>query len=277
MKTRILIDNQPDAKNALYAEHGLAMYLETDDDKHILIDTGLSGKFIDNANKMGIDLSRLDFCFISHGHNDHSGGLRNFVETFPDTKVYLSEHIFHEHYFTSRHGGQKELSTDKDMLMRYDDRFIPVEDSKWIDTDIAAVFCNCNEYPKPIGNIFLSKEADGTKSLDDFKHEMAMAVVTQEGVVVFSSCSHNGAINIMKSCMEYTGQRNVLAFIGGLHFVDCKQTEAEVKAFVNDINIAFPETKIYTGHCTCDKAKELLEASGLNISFFHTGDEISLA
>ena len=319
MKFSVLIDNTPDGQNALEAEHGLSMLAETDG-RRILIDTGLSGKFIDNARRMGISLDGLDFCFLSHGHNDHSGGLRRLMETNNDTKVYLSERIFHERYASSRHGGSRDLSTDADTLQIFSGRLVPIKESSWIADGIAAVFTSHDEYPKPVGNIFLTKtavddsqisydisrasegilrasdsedvspasdESEGVsgESLntscgigrpDDFDHEMSMAIVTAQGLIIFSSCSHGGAINIMKSCQDFTGEQRVRAFIGGLHFVDCNHTASEVATFVSDLKTTFPDTQIFTGHCTSDKAKNLLKDSGISIRFFRTGDEFEI-
>jgi len=317
MKFSVLIDNTPDGQNALEAEHGLSMLAETDG-RRILIDTGLSGKFIDNARRMGISLDGLDFCFLSHGHNDHSGGLRRLMETTHDTKVYLSERIFHERYASSRHGGSRDLSTDADTLQIFSCRLVPIKESTWIADGIAAVFTSHDEYPKPAGNIFLTKttveslrifasddsenalrasdsedvspasdESEGVsgESLntscgigcpDDFDHEMSMAIVTAQGLIIFSSCSHGGAINIMKSCQDFTGEQRVRAFIGGLHFVDCNHTASEVATFVSDLKTTFPDTQIFTGHCTSDKAKNLLKDSGISIRFFRTGDEFEI-
>ena len=53
---------------------GLSFFIETAE-KKILFDTGLSGLFHTNAEKMGISLRDLDFLILSHGHIDHTGGL----------------------------------------------------------------------------------------------------------------------------------------------------------------------------------------------------------
>jgi len=297
MKVTILIDNTPDEQQVFESEHGLSMLVETEN-RRIIIDTGLSGKFINNARCMGISLENTDFCFLSHGHNDHSGGLRQLLENEPDTTVYLSKHILPEQYsnptdgishrlnefdsasfvryFTSRHGERRELSTDFDTLRDYADRLRPVEKSTWIADGIAAIYCTHNEYPKPLGNIFLSKEVNAQSVQDDFDHEMAMVIATDGGLVIFSSCSHNGAINIMKSCQDFTGEPRVIAFVGGLHFVDCSKTEQEITDFAASINANFPDTKIFTGHCTSDKAKRFLSEALPTVQFFRTGSQFEI-
>ena len=62
----------------LLCEHGLSLYIETTNHK-ILFDTGRSGVFADNAEKLGIDLDEVDIAVISHGHYDHGNGLSRFL------------------------------------------------------------------------------------------------------------------------------------------------------------------------------------------------------
>ena len=64
------------------AEWGLSMLLEADGRK-ILFDTGAGLAAVYNANLMGIALSSAESIVISHGHHDHTGGLRVFDVTDP--------------------------------------------------------------------------------------------------------------------------------------------------------------------------------------------------
>ena len=78
MKVQVLLENTS-LSEALKAEHGLSLYIETGKHK-ILFDMGQTDAFADNAEKMGIDLSQVDFAILSHGHYDHGGGLKYFME-----------------------------------------------------------------------------------------------------------------------------------------------------------------------------------------------------
>ena len=75
MKITVLIDNN--ANEGLKAEWGLSLLI-----KHkgavYLADTGATDAFAENAAALGIDLSTVDACVLSHAHFDHAGGLRSF-------------------------------------------------------------------------------------------------------------------------------------------------------------------------------------------------------
>ena len=85
MKWTVLADNRTQ-NSSLQTEHGLSILLETDRHR-ILLDTGASDIFIRNAERLGIDLSIVDYVFISHGHSDHAGGLRHFLTINDKGKV----------------------------------------------------------------------------------------------------------------------------------------------------------------------------------------------
>ncbi len=70
----VLVDNTTLTDHDFCGEAGLSFFIETAG-KKILFDTGLSGLFLTNAEKMGISLRDLDFLILSHGHIDHTGGL----------------------------------------------------------------------------------------------------------------------------------------------------------------------------------------------------------
>ena len=62
----------------LQAEHGLSLYIETQEHR-LLFDTGASDLFIRNARLLHIDLQKVDYLILSHGHSDHTGGLHQSV------------------------------------------------------------------------------------------------------------------------------------------------------------------------------------------------------
>ena len=155
------------------------------------------------------------------------------------------------------------------------ERFTPVDSTREIADGIFAVQCKCEKYAKPHGNAFLTK-SDGEKEVfDNFEHELSLAFATHEGLVIISPCSHNGVMNIMQECRKATGCDKVLAFIGGFHFVEGDECIKECETFASDISGHYPDTILYTGHCTCNTAKKILAGRLKNIRFFTTGTTIT--
>ena len=159
MKWTVLSDNRS-SDSRLSTEHGLSIFLQTERHK-ILLDTGASDVFIRNAELLGIDLSDVDYVFISHGHSDHAGGLRYFLEHNQKAQVIVSPDAMSGKYFSKR-GNLHSITT-----------------------------------PMPKGNQNLYvQDADGDYIHDDFRHELALYV---DGLL-FTGCAHSGLENILAAC-----------------------------------------------------------------------------
>ena len=89
----ILTDNRTADPGRFGCEHGLSVVLQTPSAK-VLMDTGASGLFSVNAARMGIDLSEVDYVFLSHGHSDHVGGLKTFLDLNSTAKVQVIQNPF---------------------------------------------------------------------------------------------------------------------------------------------------------------------------------------
>jgi mRNA degradation ribonuclease J1/J2 len=72
MIIKTLVENTALSKN-FGSEHGLSLYIEANSHK-ILFDVGASELFLENAKKLNVDISEVDYLIISHGHYDHGGG-----------------------------------------------------------------------------------------------------------------------------------------------------------------------------------------------------------
>ena len=65
-------------RSKLLAERGLSILVETENTS-VLLDTGNSVSVAHNADALGINLSKIDRIVLSHGHYDHTGGLRQVL------------------------------------------------------------------------------------------------------------------------------------------------------------------------------------------------------
>lgn len=87
MKVTVLIENSPGPRADLVAEFGLSLYIETGT-LRILMDTGTSGRFAENAERLGVDLGGVTHAVLSHGHYDHGGGLEAFFTRNTHAKLF---------------------------------------------------------------------------------------------------------------------------------------------------------------------------------------------
>ncbi|MCR5698801.1 MAG: MBL fold metallo-hydrolase, partial [Treponemataceae bacterium] len=110
-----LVENEPGASGC-EAAHGLSFYIETKKHK-ILFDTSPSDLLLKNAEKLKIDLTKVDTVFLSHGHYDHSGGILPFVKINPDAKIYMQKNAVREYYaFDGEDLGYRYIGIDKKIL-----------------------------------------------------------------------------------------------------------------------------------------------------------------
>ena len=120
----------------------------------------------------------------------------------------------------------------------------------------------------------LSIKENGVYRYDNFDHEQSLVFDTPKGLFVMNSCSHGGADNIVKEIeMTFPGKR-IYALLGGFHLFRYK--DEVVRAFaerLRELNVQ----KIYTGHCTGNRAFEILhEVLGNRAQQMFTGMTIEV-
>lgn len=261
MTWTVLSDNRTN-DNQLETEHGLSILLETE--KHrILLDTGASDVFIRNAEKKGIDLSTVDFVFLSHGHSDHAGGLRFFMNINDKAKVIVSPHALSEKFYSRRkylHSITTQWPEGTNERLLIVDKTCKIDDDLYIIANIPKI------YPMPQGNSHLLVEDGNDYIPDDFRHELALYT---EGLL-FTGCAHSGLENILAAC-PYP----VNAVVGGFHLLDDHETEDELLNLGQRLKQNYPKTTFYTSHCTGNTVYSILkDVMGDQIQSFSCGTKI---
>lgn len=163
MKIKILIENT--APDGLCREHGLSVYINYNNIP-ILLDGGSSGEFLENADKLGVDITKIKLAVLSHGHYDHGDGLAAFLRENKQAAVYFRPAALAEHW--SDNGGERHyigLSGEvKDLLAQ---RGRQTEEA-------AQIFPGVWLIP------------------DEVAHEQSLVLEGEKELVIFNSCCHAG-------------------------------------------------------------------------------------
>ena len=246
MTWTVISDNRS-SNPALETEHGLSILLQTERHK-ILLDTGASDVFMRNAEQMGIDLSDIDFVFISHGHSDHAGGLRYLLAHTQRARILVSPNAMSGHFFSKR-GNLHSITTEWPEIA--DDRLILIDHTCEIADGLRVIAHIPQTHPMPKGNLNLYIQDDnGNYIHDDFRHELALYA---DGLL-FTGCAHNGLENILSACPW-----PVHTVVGGFHLLDGLQSDEEIVALTQRLKTDYPQTQFYTSHCTGSHVFELMQ------------------
>ena len=273
MKLTVLSENTS-VSDVLEHEHGLSVYIETAD-HHILFDTGAGCMFKRNAERLGVDLATVDLLVISHGHYDHGGGLRTFLEANSHAKIYLHEQAFEAHY-SKRLDEIAFIGLDQTLLPN--ERFVFCGDACVIDENIE-VFSRVKAnrfYPSCNATLLMKK---GEKFVpDDFAHEQNLVIQENGKTMLIAGCAHKGIVNIVDACKDMLG-RYPDYVIGGFHLSGPRGNQSETPDVVDAIGeyLASTHSQYYTCHCTgMENVQRLRRIMGEKIRSISTGDRISI-
>jgi len=270
MKSKItaLVENTvAQSGKKLIGEHGLSFYIETQNNK-ILFDTGQNLAISNNAQVLGIDLSLIDTVILSHGHYDHTGGLKSLLECNRDFRLYAHPDVF----------GQKVKGAEdnfKYIGIPVDKHFL---EEKGIDIKLdrnPAQICpgimTTGEIPlendfEGLESVFYIKNENGVVA-DTLADDQAVILDTDKGVTVLLGCSHRGVINTLTQVVRLTGKKRIHAILGGLHLG--KASEAKLSKIMDHLR-GFGLEKLGVGHCTGTRAFLALANEFPNRVFLNT-------
>ena len=276
MRVVILIDNNPNPEGIFLTEHGISIYFETDGLKW-LFDVGASPNFGINARKLGIDIADVDFLILSHAHRDHTGGLEYFLRKNKKARVVMAPLSSGQLFVSYRKQIHHDITINHQIVADFIDRFNFAESDHTLSKNVKLIRHIPKIDPLPKANSLLFQTDGKVERLDDFRHEIALAVRTVEGVVLFSGCSHHGILNILRSVSQTFKDDKIIASIGGTHLPDNDwysefETVNEISKIADTIVSQYPEMKLITGHCTGNQALLLFSAILSNrFELFHSG------
>jgi 7,8-dihydropterin-6-yl-methyl-4-(beta-D-ribofuranosyl)aminobenzene 5'-phosphate synthase len=240
-----------------FAEHGFSMLVRVfsgAQSYNILFDTGVSPEgIVENAKRMCLDLSDIDYIVLSHGHYDHFGGLEATVKAINKTDLRI---IAHERMF------KRKGTANPEGVIRKHPEFPAKEHlnaAKIIITKKPYLIANktaciTGEIPRktsfekgfPQNRILVNNKWQPDPDILD---ERAMVLnLKEKGLIIISGCAHAGIINTIRYAQSITGITNIYAVLGGFHLAG-KEYEKRIDLTVNELKRINPQL-IIPSHCT---------------------------
>ncbi len=208
-KITTLVDNVV-YDRGLQAEHGLSLLIAAED-KLILFDTGASDLFIRNAEILGIDLKKVDYLVLSHGHSDHTGGVKQFLELNQQAKVVCKKEALQKKYKDARENGFVSAGQVDENRLWLVDSLTEIVPGVFVIPQIKITEKGDTHFE----HFFTVK--DGNIVPDTFEDELALILSDSKTISVLSSCSHRGITNIIRSALEAFPEHTLNTLIGGFH------------------------------------------------------------
>jgi 7,8-dihydropterin-6-yl-methyl-4-(beta-D-ribofuranosyl)aminobenzene 5'-phosphate synthase len=255
-----------------FAEHGFSMLIRVQCRRKsvsILFDTGVSADgVVENAKRMGLDLSEVEYVVLSHGHYDHFGGLVSALKTINKANLSL---IVHEDMFKTR-----GTANSNGTIRTYPE--FPTREQ----LSSAQLINTKQPYLIGDGMILVTGEIPRQTSFEKgfLQHRTLIDEIWQpdplilddravvlnvkgKGLVIISGCAHAGIINTISYAQRTSGIMSTCAVMGGFHLAG-KENENRIDQTVKELGRISPKL-IVPSHCTgwrgmCTIAKTLPEA-----------------
>ncbi len=264
MRAMPLVGNE--VKNSILAEHGFSALVTATEGSSVrsfLFDFGFSAHGAAfNADALGLDLSQVEVCVLSHGHLDHAGGMEQMTKKI-GKKVAL---VVHPEAFRNprylKFGGDFKVFFPPLTRERAAAAGLSVHETKepYPIIDDTALFLGeiprLTEFEKGMANVYY--ERDGAEHEDDLIDDSAVVMhVKGKGLVVLSGCAHSGIVNTVTYARKVTGVDSIYAVMGGFHLTGPDMAPA-IDPTTERLS-AFDPTYIVPTHCTGRTAAMVME------------------
>ena len=245
-------------REQLIAEHGYSLLLTVVREgrsESVLYDAGLGRRTVlHNMDVLEVKATDLRAVILSHGHADHHGGLEGMFQRIgrPRMPLVLHPDVWHERRVVFPTGHEISMPPPSHADLDREGVEIIEERSPTILLDgmvlVTGQVDRITDFEK--GFPLQQKHTDHGWEADTWiwDDQAIVCNVKDKGLVVLSSCSHAGAINVLKHAQRLTGIDKMHAFVGGFHLTGglfesiIPQTIAELVTINPDI--------IVPGHCT---------------------------
>jgi 7,8-dihydropterin-6-yl-methyl-4-(beta-D-ribofuranosyl)aminobenzene 5'-phosphate synthase len=227
--------------------------------------------WLENAQRLAIDLSTIEYVFLSHWHFDHSGGFPGVIAAISKARsaAGLTRPIVDLH--PDRPDQRGILLPGGPMIM------LPQEPTLEDITQAGGEIVTRDE-PHPICDGFffgsgaiarLTDYETGLAGHHTFRGDQCVsdplimderfvaASVADRGLTVFSACSHAGVVNACLEAKKRFPDLPIDLVLGGYHLAG-KAMEGRIEPTVRDLENRISPRLVAPGHCTGWRAKARL-------------------
>ncbi|WP_457751060.1 MBL fold metallo-hydrolase [Thermococcus sp.] len=268
MKVTVIYENHAGFRKGLLGAHGFSALVEHRGIR-VLIDTGTDGNvLLNNMDELGIKPESIDYLFITHGHYDHTGGLKALLESREEPlKVIAHPGIFARRIALKPRRRDIGIPFSREELEKVGAEFIlrkkPFEFAPgfWSSGEVLR-----RTWDRAVGYL----EKDGKLEKDPVSDDIVLIVDLGQRIAVITGCGHSGVLNIVWHAEEVSG-KPVEALIGGFHLKGAK------KEVLDEVAGRIDAEKLYAGHCTgIDSYAYLKSRLGDMVEPLHVGKTIEL-
>ncbi|OPF51471.1 hypothetical protein BH721_01760 [Clostridium baratii] len=272
MKITTIIENEAMEGSNLYNEHGLCYFIEIDG-LNILFDTGKSYKAYENFKALGLDNKKIDYIILSHGHYDHTGGLKAFLENIKcKPKIIVGNEFFNRgDKYHLKENDKKYIGIDFNVeyLKEKDLDIIEVKESIKLRDKINLIsnLKGIKERNILEGEDVLAVKYNNSLIKDDFREELVIVIERNDRIILITGCAHN-KIHYIAKYIKNKFNKNNLIIIGGVHLSNA--TDKEINEVIDNfkkLNIK----KVSLCHCSGHKIIEKLKEEKIEITRGITG------
>ncbi|MDA8125894.1 MAG: MBL fold metallo-hydrolase [Deltaproteobacteria bacterium] len=228
VKATVLIDNYAFGSHGVFAQHGWAVFLETDQGNYLL-DTGAGKIIVNNAQALGVDLDSILGIILSHHHHDHTGGLLEVLEHLRrPIPVYAHPGLFKDSFMRKdgefRHSGipfRREVLETKGACFDLDAAFREIAPGLWLTGAVPRTTSYELGEPRQV-----IRQEEGFIQ-DPLEEDLSVVIRTEGGLFVVLGCAHAGIVNTLRYAMERTGETRIHTVCGGTHLGLLGETQRE--------------------------------------------------
>jgi 7,8-dihydropterin-6-yl-methyl-4-(beta-D-ribofuranosyl)aminobenzene 5'-phosphate synthase len=249
MEIRITTLSENTANHGFLAEWGLSILVDVDGTR-ILMDTGMSFSAAYNAQLLGIDLRSIDAIVLSHGHRDHTGGLREVLKIKGEVKVIGHPDIWAAKYGQLNNEAKTEycgIPFSREELESRGARFNLTKEPIHITEHVmtSGEITMVSSYETIDENLFARHGA--SLRPDPLADYLALVIDTDFGLVVILGCAHRGIVNTLRHAQKLTGKELVYAVVGGTHLF--RASDERIQKTIADLRNTGIQ-KLGVSHCT---------------------------